>query len=154
MALDGSSYEMRAFPVAVAWSLPNGQIKSTLVKPEDDWYDPDSNYQQDYDLDEETLYTQGVSALEVVKEMEQDVESGQVFCLDPEMNEQLAIRLFDSFEMEPNFESYTTQEVLPDYDTELLLEQMEAISAQLGIDLSSCENRVRILLEIWHRENT
>lgn len=152
MAMDGSSYEDRAYPIAVSWSLPDGQLKSTLVKPDEDWWDPDGNIQLDYDLDEEILHTQGLSAIEIAKEMEADIEDGQVFCLDPDMNDQLAIRIFDALNIEPNFESYPTQEVLKGYDAELLLEQMDATGAQLGIDLSSCENRVRVLLEIYHRQ--
>lgn len=152
MALDGSSYEDRAFPIAAAWSLPNGEIKSTLIRPDEDWWDPDSNYQHDFDLDEETLHTQGLSAIQVAKEMETDIQDGQVFCLDPDMNDQLAVRLFDAIRAEPNFESYTTQELLPDFDAELLLEQLNAYSIQLGLDLNSCENRVRVLLEIVHKK--
>src|SRR5690606_3949662 len=59
IAIDGSSFEEHAHPVAIAWSLPDGQIKTTLIAPEDDWDDWDISLQDLHGINPDTLYQRG-----------------------------------------------------------------------------------------------
>ncbi|MEJ2064689.1 MAG: hypothetical protein P8X74_15675 [Reinekea sp.] len=64
------------YPYAIAWSLPNGQYKSVLVRPENDWlidfetgnHNPDAPTMQD-------LLDQGQTVLDILKEWDQSKET-------------------------------------------------------------------------------
>ncbi|KID12060.1 hypothetical protein P279_30580, partial [Rhodobacteraceae bacterium PD-2] len=55
-------------PLSIAWSLPDGTIKQTLIQPDDNWLDDETISLGDYSLEE--LASMGVSPLDVIRELE------------------------------------------------------------------------------------
>ena len=54
-------------PLAIAWSLPDGRIKQTLIQPDDSWISEDTNVMGSYSIEE--LESLGVSPLDVIREL-------------------------------------------------------------------------------------
>lgn len=141
IAIDGSSFEDYAHPVAIAWSLPNGQIKTTLVAPEDDWDDWDISLQDLHGINPDTLHQRGETAWSVIRELEHDLDNPYIFADHNERVENLLNKLYEACERELNFEIVNCREEidpnsLDDY-------------AHFQI---SCDERVETMLKTWARE--
>lgn len=104
IAIDGSSFEDFAHPVAIAWSLPNGQIKTTLITPEDDWEDWDISLQDLHGITPDTLHQRGESPWSVIRELEQDLDNAYLFADHQERVETLINKLYEACDREPSFE--------------------------------------------------
>lgn len=104
IAIDASSFEDWAHPVAIAWSLPDGRIKTTLVTPDDDWDDWDISLQDMHGITPETLHQRGETPWSVIRELEQDLENSYIFADQPDRVEELLDKLYESCSRELNFE--------------------------------------------------
>ncbi len=96
IAIDGSSFEEHAHPVAIAWSQSDGQIKTTLIQPEDDWDDWDISLQDLHGINPDTLYQRGETAWSVMRELEHDLEQPYLFADDPVRVTELLEKLYDA----------------------------------------------------------
>ena len=72
-----TSPEAPYYPVACAWSLADGSIKTSLVLPADDW--PSQLCYSDH-LDLGTIMSQGHSVKDVMLEMNDDLDGQWVLC--------------------------------------------------------------------------
>lgn len=79
IAIDASSFEEYAHPVAIAWSMNDGQIKTTLIQPEDDWQDWDIGLQDIHGISQDTLYQRGETTWSVVRELDEDSEASLLY---------------------------------------------------------------------------
>ena len=61
--IETSSADDTAFPTSISWSLPDGQLKSVLIIPDDEWEPWDNT---DADIDLQHLFDQGVSGPDVI----------------------------------------------------------------------------------------
>lgn len=105
IAIDASSFEDWAHPVAIAWSLPDGQIKTTLIAPDDEWGDDwDISLQDMHGITPETLHQRGETPWSVIRELEQDLENSYIFADQPDRVEELLDKLYESCSRELNFE--------------------------------------------------
>ncbi len=80
-------------PVAIAWSLPDGQIKHTLIQPDEAWLEDDAASLGDYHADE--LLTMGVSVSDVVRELEADHHGNTLYSANPDEDEAALSRIFE-----------------------------------------------------------
>lgn len=96
-----SSPDADGFPVAVCWSTPDGQVKSTLITPEDDWLESGNHLFDDGRLDIDDLMLHGVSALEVIRELQTDLDTDVVYVDGSGEDEHWLDMLFDSYQMTP-----------------------------------------------------
>ena len=89
------------FPVAMAWSLEDGQMKTVVIAPVDEWLPEDGDFG---DLDLHYLAEQGVPLIELVHELHQDLPDQTVYVdgLDPD--EILVDMIFSAMEQEAPFE--------------------------------------------------
>lgn len=142
IAIDASSFEEWAHPVAIAWSLADGQIKTTLIAPDDDWDDWDISLQDLHGITPETLHQRGETAWSVIRELEQDLENSYIFADQAERVEELLEKLYESCNRDLNFEigSYTERINHETLDPYSHFQQ-------------PCDERVLQLLQAYAREN-
>lgn len=142
IAIDASSFEEWAHPVAIAWSLADGQIKTTLIAPDDDWDDWDISLQDLHGITPETLYQRGETPWSVIRELEQDLENSYIFADQPERVEALLEKLYESCSRELNFEigHYNEQVAADALDPYAHFQQ-------------PCDERVLQLLQAYARDN-
>ena len=70
------------FPVAMAWSLEDGQMKTVVIAPADEWIPEDADLG---DIDLLYLEEQGVRLIELAQELHQDLPDQTVYVdgMDP-----------------------------------------------------------------------
>ncbi|MCW8883782.1 MAG: hypothetical protein OQK12_00845 [Motiliproteus sp.] len=151
IAFEMSSYEDDAFPIAVAWSLSSGQIKSTLISPDSEWLD--EIYEQGIlmSTDPETLLHEGHSPKSVFEELLLDLEDNPLYCIDPYQTEQALEKICDSLDREMETAIRPVAELLvsvPTEERELCRNECETM---LELDLSLPADQVRLWLELFNR---
>lgn len=147
LAVDGSSWEEQAHPIAIAWSLDDGTIKTTMIQPEDDWDDWDFVLEDLHGINQDTLYQRGETCYSVLRELEHDLRQPRVATDDRERCELLLEKLYEGCGRDISLE-------IDDYlDDVQDTSHIEEIRDQLQLSQQMCEDRVRLMLEIWAREN-
>ncbi|MDO6750167.1 hypothetical protein Q4563_23210, partial [Gilvimarinus sp. 1_MG-2023] len=76
-------------PIAIAWSMADGMIKTTLLQPDDGWDDWDYALEDIHGISQDTLYQRGETTWAVVRELENDLEQTFLMTDDPERIEPL-----------------------------------------------------------------
>lgn len=143
IAIDGSSFEEYAQPVAIAWSLANGQIKTTLITPDEDWEDEcDSSLQDMHGITPDTLYERGETTIAVIRELEADLTNPYLFADDPTRVEALLSKIYESCSRELSIEIGDYREIV----TDTLLDEY----AHYQI---ACDERAQQLLKDWAAEH-
>lgn len=79
-------------PVAIAWTLPDGRVKQTLIQPDEAWLEDETASLGDYHADE--LLTMGVSVSDVIRELEADHFGSTLYSANPEQDEAALARIF------------------------------------------------------------
>lgn len=147
IAIDASSYEDTAYPIAIAWSLSDGTIKTTLIQPDDDWEEWDSALEELHGINQETLYQRGETPWSVIRELENDLEQSYLATDDVDRCEQLLETLYETCQRELSVE-------LGSYTADLFqMENKQECRDQLSDIRMSCDDRVTLMLHAWAREN-
>lgn len=142
IAIDGSSWEEHAHPVAIAWSMADGQIKTTLIQPDDDWDDWDIALQDLHGITPDTLYQRGETLWSVIRELEGDLEQPYLYADDQERVTLLLEKIYDACNRELSIEIGDCREIIR--------------SGAPGADASlhqPCDDRVYQMLVRWAKEN-
>lgn len=145
---EASSYEEDSYPIAVSWSLPDGQIKSVLIIPEDDWTDWDPGNAMARGITREHLFEQGFSALDVIREMNEDLADAQVFIDGLDYDQELLDRLFEAYGETPAFELVSVGELFRSYGYEHFLEFREQLFLATGMSPYDSESNVLAMLKL------
>lgn len=150
--IDASSYEVESHPIAMAWSLTDGTIKSTMIQPEDDWDDWDTGLEDMHGINQETLQQMGEPGWEVIKEFEFDLENPHFLVQDADRSLDLLDKLYDAFGKEPPVELIPIHQWSSCEDSEQRYQLMEDIRSEMGLSPYRCEDVVRLMLEMWVRQ--
>lgn len=131
------------FPIAIAWSLPDGRIKTVVVAPEDDWLpgDPDLltvnlRYQQE----------QGVQTLDILRELNDDLGDCTVYVDGIDPDEILIDMMFETFRIEPAFELAPFTDLAPDAPIEWLEDRRREIAFEHELAPELVESTVYAML--------
>ncbi|MBW0145947.1 hypothetical protein [Marinobacter arenosus] len=137
------------FPVAMAWSLADGRMKTVVITPEDEWLPEDGDLG---DVDLRYLEEQGVPLLELARELHQDLPDQTVYVdgLDPD--EILIDKLFSAIGQEPPFEIAPITELLTSLDSDSLEDRRRQIMIDEGLEPQLPENGVYALLLMAREE--
>ena len=130
-------------PVTIAWSMPDGQIKSTLVRPEENWEIEEIALG---DLDLDTITEQGATPAEIVTEMNLDFEDTTVYCFDEYQDVPALDALFHALNDEPGFEVIPWPESFNGASNEMIFETSNWVRGINSLDLSNAEDRVKQML--------
>lgn len=140
------------YPYAIAWSLPDGQYKSVLVKPEDEWlidyettnHNPDAPPLQD-------LLDQGESVLDILKEWGGDLESGEIYCQDPMLAQYCFDLMFEAYGKECEYDVISEYDCFDDLDNYELDDQRRWIMDTEGFNATNCEDYVKTMIFLFAR---
>lgn len=138
-----------AFPLAVAWSLPDGSIKSTLIQPEDEWLD--SSEEHYLDIDTDRLFEQGHGAKAVLEELQLDREQEPLYSPGHYTVERALERLYDAVEGVNDLPLRPLQELLCDHSPDEVEAQLQEHRLLLDLDPYTAEGQVRLWLEVYAR---
>ncbi|HBS42270.1 MAG TPA: hypothetical protein DEA26_06295 [Oceanospirillales bacterium] len=143
IAIDASSREESAFPVAIAWSLENGTIKTALIQPEDDWDDWDYSLEDLHGISQHTLYQLGETPWSVIRELEHDLEQPLLFSHEPDITQILLERLYDACGRELSVETADHSDGISDP------QRLHDWQLDHALDHQPCDERVRLMLMLY-----
>tara|TARA_B100001109_G_scaffold94721_2_gene76972 strand:- start:29998 stop:30453 length:456 start_codon:yes stop_codon:yes gene_type:complete len=142
IAIDGSSWEEQAHPVAIAWSMADGQIKTTLIQPEDDWDDWDIALQDLHGINPDTLYQLGETVWSVIRELENDLEQPHLYADEADRANEMLEKLYEACNRDVSFDVSDCRDVLS-----------EGVPQPEEMNYLPCDDRVRQMLLAWADEN-
>ncbi|MDF1763709.1 MAG: hypothetical protein P1U57_09890 [Oleibacter sp.] len=142
-AIDASSYEDNAHPIALAWSMKDGAIKTTLIQPEDDWTEWDFALQDMHGINQETLFQMGETVWSVIRELENDLQSPLLHCDDDVRSDALLEKLYEACGRDVSLE---TQHHLEEAPKEFVPSQW---IDDTDFHHQPCDERVRLMLMLW-----
>ncbi len=151
VSIEPNLFEEAAYPIEVAWSLPDGQIKTTLITPEPNWTEWSALNEDRYGVTRETLFAQGVSALEVIREFDCDSEEhSTAYFYDVEYETIWFDRLYATADLELPIETAGANELMAGDPEEVRL-LVRDIAQDIGLDTDSPQGRVTALLHAYQR---
>lgn len=150
LVLESSSYEEDAYPIAASWSIGTGELKAILIRPEDEWQQWDSTNEDSHGITRQQIEMQGESVLDVLREMSDDFDKQPVFVTEPYLYEKWLNTMYRAYGTELPFDLVSTEDIfkMPLIELE---EELANISNNLLLDLKVSEDRVRCMLELFHR---
>ncbi|PCM46170.1 hypothetical protein [Marinobacter sp. ANT_B65] len=131
------------FPVAMAWSLQDGQMKTVIIAPAEEWLPEDGDLG---DLDLHYLAEQGVPLIELIHELHQDLPDKTVYVdgLDPD--EILVDMIFSALNQEAPFEIAPISELITGASSEELEDRRRQLLFEESLEPQLPENGVYALL--------
>ena len=137
------------FPVAMAWSLEDGQMKNVVIAPADEWLPEDGDLG---DLDLHYLEEQGVPLIELVHELHQDLPDQTVYVdgLDPD--EILVDMIFSVMEQDAPFEVAPITDLITNMSSDALEDRRRQLLFEAGLEPQLPENGVYALLLMAQEE--
>lgn len=141
--------EDNSLPLAIAWALPNGQVKHTLIQPDDDWLDDELLSLGGYGLDE--LRQFGVSPLDVLRELENDHFSQTLYTAGVQDDEAALSLMFDDFGVDPFVELAPADILYPDLDPGEWARARGELFGELGLEPLRPEHEVQVMLYLHQR---
>ncbi|KZZ58128.1 hypothetical protein A3762_08385 [Oleiphilus sp. HI0125] len=140
------TYE-RQIPISASWSLPDGQIKTTLINPDEDW---EEYILDNPSIDIDLLIDQGATPAETLKELAHDSEEGSIFCADYYTDNAAYTELYEAINSDPSMELSEWQSTL-DTGASGQVEQMRQwIIEQHSLNIELSEDRVKAMLFSYH----
>lgn len=137
------------FPTAVAWTLTDGRIKYVVLMPDDDWLSDDEDERV---LDDEFFLQQGVSPLDALREMNEDLAEATIYTdgLDPD--EELLDVLCETMGQQPSFEVAPMSSLLRHLGSENMADRYREVMARETLDPQVAENAVYAQLLLAREE--
>jgi len=146
--IDASNADDNAFPTSIAWSLPDGTIKSVIICPDTDW-EPWDNSSPDVDI--QHLMDHGVSGPDIIREMNEDLDGQTVFIDGLDEDEQLLELLFETYNDSFGFEIATLTQLHPKSQLEEMLAIRSQIANEYQFNLDLAEENIQALLHLSER---
>jgi hypothetical protein len=151
LVLEANSYDEDGYPIAAAWSLGEGTLKSVLVRPEDDWHEWDASNEDRHSITREQIEIMGESVLDLLREMSDDFEKVPVYVESTYLSEIWLNRMYEAYGAELPFEIYPVTDAFTGFDEHALEQELQVLADNLFLDLRIPEEKVRLYLELYHR---
>lgn len=136
-------------PLAIAWVLPDGRIKHTLIQPDDGWLDDEFNELNGYSLDE--LHSFGATPLDVIRELENDHFSATLFTAGISGDEAALARIFDTYGIDPFVELAPADTLYPDLSAGEWSRARNELFGEMGLEPLRPEHEVEVMLRLHER---
>ena len=149
--IDISTSDEGGFPTAISWSLPDGQLKSVLIVPDDDWEPWDNT---DGTVDIQHLMDQGVSGPDIIREMNDDLNGQTVFVDGLDEDEKALELLYETYGESLSFEIEPITKLFSTYSLEELLKLRNDIANEYQFDLGNIEDKLKSLLFLYSNKST
>ncbi len=146
MTFEATGYEEYSYPYALGWTLDDGRYKSVLIKPEDTWLEWNPS---DSERDRQDLFDLGESALDVIKELDLDSDSGIIYVEDVDAANLWLSQLFNAYSREIPFEIEPLFQLFPTLSREDFDEERRFLIESNNFSQVSAEDQVIILQSMW-----
>lgn len=148
---EASSLDLVAsYPIEVGVCMPDGEVKSWLIKPHVLWKDWSERAARVHGIPREKLENEGLEIRTVVDEMN-SLLSGPVFCDAWTFDSFWLHRLYKAAHCKPCFQLDSIASVLNDKQVEKWQDIHKAVIAELDLLRHRAANDALILHETWKR---
>ncbi len=141
--IEASTPDENGYPLSISWSLADGQLKSVLIIPDDEWQ-PWENVDSEVDL--QHFFDQGVSGPDVIRELNEDLDGQTVYLDGLDEDEVLLEKLFETYQQSLGFEIATVNELFQKHDIETIIAIRNEIAQEYQLDIELIEDKVRALI--------
>ena len=135
------------YPYAIAWSLPDGQYKTVLVKPEQEWLiDWEAGNLPTDAPSLQDVIDKGETVVDILKEWSVDFDNGEIYCQDPILAQYCFDLMFEAYDKECEYDiisEYNLYEKLDPLDVD---DQRRWIMDTEGLSAIQCEDVVRAMV--------
>lgn len=138
-----------SLPLAIAWALRNGQVKNTLIQPDDEWLKDELLSLGGYDLDE--LRHLGISPLDVLRELENDHFSETLYTAGVQDDEAALSMMFDDFGVDLFVELAPASMLYPDLEPGEWARARNELFGEMGLEPLRPEHEVQVMLYLHQR---
>ncbi|HIG37159.1 MAG TPA: hypothetical protein EYQ12_06465 [Oceanospirillaceae bacterium] len=138
------------YPIAAAWSLPDGSIKSSLILADDNW--PPHLCYSDH-LSDDMISAMGHSVKDVLLEMNDDLDACHVVGHGDFTPAQSLEHLVDALDIELSFELSTRHEDVSELLGDDWRDELQDLAHEMGLDLLQAEHQVRLMQLCWARRD-
>ncbi|SEI37434.1 hypothetical protein SAMN05421831_10141 [Allopseudospirillum japonicum] len=149
IALDMLTQDEDTYPIGIAWSLTDGQIKSTLIAPDDLWQAWPSSVAQDLGYSRDQLLIHGVPCAEVIRELDYDVHTDQLWVgTELSMQAHGLHQIYMSCQVECPWHLEEASQLYPEYTEAELLDELQHLAELQQLDLRYAEAQVQAWLHL------
>ncbi|GGX65386.1 hypothetical protein [Saccharospirillum salsuginis] len=146
--------EDQGYPFAVAWSLPEGQYKSVLIKPEDEWLiDWESGQNAAGAPSVQDLKERGETVLDILKEWAEDFRHEEIYCEDPALAQFCLDMMYDAYGKELTAEVVPATAAFEEVDPFDLDDQRRVIMETEELTAVHAEDIARTYIHLYARIN-
>ncbi len=138
-------------PLSIAWTLPDGRVKHTLIQPDDDWLDDELVSLGAYSLEE--LTSMGVSPLDVIRELETDHFNATLYTAGVGDDEAAISRLFETYGLDPFVELAPAESLYGDLAPGDWSRARGELFGELGLEPLRPEEEIQVMLTLHQRLN-
>ena len=136
-------------PLSIAWTLPDGRVKHTLIQPDNDWLEDELVALGEYSLEE--LNSLGVSPLDVIRELETDHFNGTLYTAGVGYDEAALSRLFHTYGMDPFVELAPAESLYPNLAPGEWYRARGELFSELGLEPMRPEEEIQVMLALHLR---
>lgn len=104
IAFEYSHYDPDGFPTAIAWTLDTAQYKAVLIQPDDAWMEDMKEDSTALDRPVSELLELGANLADIVRELGEDREAGELYAEEPDMAQAMLDRLYGALNLDNPFE--------------------------------------------------
>ena len=130
------------YPIAAAWTLPDGSIKSSLILADDSW--PPHLCFSDH-ISDETITALGHSVKDVLLEMNDDLDASHVVGHADFSPAAGLVHLVDALDIELAFEISTSQQDISELLGINWRDELPDLGHETGLDMLQAEDQVRLM---------
>lgn len=150
---EASSLDLVAsYPIEVGVCLPDGEVKSWLIKPHVLWKDWSERSARIHGIARETLENEGQEVHIVATELN-ELLSGDVFCDAWTFDSFWLHRLFKAAKIKPAFHLDSIASLLNDEQVKCWQEVHKSVIDELSLERHRAANDAQILNRTWLRLN-
>ncbi|RTQ98343.1 hypothetical protein [Halomonas nitroreducens] len=136
-------------PLSIAWTLPDGRVKHTLIQPDDDWLDDELVSLGAYSLEE--LTSMGVSPLDVIRELETDHFNATLYTAGVGDDEAALSRLFETYGLDPFVELAPAESLYGGLAPGDWARARGELFGELGLEPLRPEEEIQVMLTLHQR---
>ncbi|ATJ81903.1 hypothetical protein ACFPTY_02890 [Halomonas beimenensis] len=136
-------------PLSIAWTLPDGRVKHTLIQPDDDWLDDEMVSLGAYSLEE--LTSMGVSPLDVIRELENDHFNATLYTAGVGDDEAALSRLFETYGLDPFVELAPAESLYAALAPGDWARARGELFGELGLEPLRPEEEIQVMLTLHQR---
>jgi hypothetical protein len=151
IAFEANTPDETGYPVSVTWTLPSGEIKSSLIIPDEEWQDEEEVQGSWMDFDPDFLDVEGHAAKAILEEMQRDLAGETLFTPDIALTQQCMQRLYEAVDSVSDWKCLPIFELFDAVSAEELELSRHEFIELLGLEPHRAESQVRLWLELSAR---